>query len=203
MQAEASHLLLECLLTSRPTTPLLTIPLHTGFLFPIPTESIPTMVAGVTFLGRRTKSWFISPHRLHTHSSIYPYSHTPFQFLSICMYNSKLICDLSGIWCRFLFSMLSLRWPCFSLQIHSCIPNTSISSRELTSRELDCVTCVTDRVLLRVRPRQCYALCMFPLQPWIQECVIGLAEQYGVDYFNAPPHAKQRTVQIIEVTSAL
>ena len=40
---------------------------------------------------------------------------------------------------------------------------------------------------------------MPPLHPWIQEYLIGIAEQYGVDYFNAPPHEKSRTVQIIEV----
>jgi len=40
---------------------------------------------------------------------------------------------------------------------------------------------------------------MPPLHPWIQEYLINIAEQYGVDYFNAPPHEKSRTVQIIEV----
>lgn len=37
------------------------------------------------------------------------------------------------------------------------------------------------------------------LQPWIQDYVIGVAEQFGADYFNAPPHPKWKTVQIIEV----
>lgn len=37
------------------------------------------------------------------------------------------------------------------------------------------------------------------LQPWIQDYVIGIAEQQGTDYFNAPIHKKSKTVQIIEV----
>lgn len=32
----------------------------------------------------------------------------------------------------------------------------------------------------------------------VQEYVIGIAEQFGVDYFNAPLHAKPKSVQIIE-----
>jgi hypothetical protein len=41
------------------------------------------------------------------------------------------------------------------------------------------------------------------LQPWIQDYVVGIAEQFGADYFNAPRYAKWRTVQIIEVVVSL
>ena len=40
---------------------------------------------------------------------------------------------------------------------------------------------------------------MSPLHSWIHEYLIGVAEQYGVNYFNIPPHEKPKTVQIIEV----
>jgi len=40
---------------------------------------------------------------------------------------------------------------------------------------------------------------MSPLHSWIHEYLIDVAEQYGVNYFNIPPHEKPKTVQIIEV----
>lgn len=37
------------------------------------------------------------------------------------------------------------------------------------------------------------------LQPWIEDYVVGVAEQLGANFFNAPYHPKWKTVQIIEV----